>query len=186
MKRALILLLLAACGGLDPDINSSHPYERYLGLLELEKAGKKNAAQVASFLNDPDPLVRKGAVDVLNRSKCMEFEPQVWKLVTDTDALVRESVIEFEKTARTSARLTDILSIALTDTSSTVRIRSLEFARLFSVEARDQVVETFLKCYESDDPAVSFAAHTHLLEITGRKDAEWRTANWKELVTQQK
>lgn len=183
MKRAVILLLLASCGGLDADIKSSHPFERFLGLLELEKGGgKKNAPQIATFLNDPDPVVRKGAVDILCRLKSAEFEPQVWKLTTDSDALVRESVIEFEKSSRNSARLTEVLAIALADQSTAVRIRALEFASMFSSDFRQQVIDTLLKCYDSDDPSVSYAAHVHLIEITGQKDAPWRTANWKDMV----
>src|SRR5688500_3825969 len=85
-----IVLFLAACSGPEANVQSPDPYERFLGVRELE--GRRDAAglsEIVKRLEDPHYLVVAGAILTLAEMKEKSFLQHFAPLVQHAHPLVR-------------------------------------------------------------------------------------------------
>jgi HEAT repeat protein len=175
-----ICLLLAACSGPEADLKSPDPYERFLGVRELE--GHRDAASLSEIvkrLEDPHYLVIAGAITTLAEMGDKEFLQHLAPLLQHGHPLVRRRACEG------IGRLGNPLGVAyllkaLEDPESQVRRGAVKALGAFkdAPEARRGLVAAVA----DKDPGVALVAHESLQRVTGRTDVPRSREAWAELL----
>ena len=166
----LALAALPGCGSsAQPDLESSDPYERYLGALEAaEGEPKEFLPKLERLLKDPDPLARTGAVVALVQSRRPEAARLVALALADPDLGVRAEAARAAGEFKDPTLLPALLGILSTDAHAEPRrVAALALEAYGNLpEVRAGLVEALA------DPAagVAFNAHRSLCRITGRAD----------------
>ena len=183
MKRCTWLLpaLLAACGGASPDLRSSEPYERYLGVRELAEAPDAAAvAEIVAALDDPHPLVVVGGLEALARIGHKEFLQHVAPRSEHASPLVRRAAVEALAAIRHEEGL-PYVARGVKDPDALVRRGSAKALAAFG--PRPEVYRALLEAFDANDAGLSLVAHETLQRLTGRTDVERAREAWAKVVS---
>ncbi len=165
MKRVFWLLLLVSCSsGPEPDVNSSHPYGRYLGALELGKSsGAESVRKLIHLLEDPDYLARSGAVVALGQKGDPEFSQHLIPMLSsekEPSGLVRSDVCISLGLLGGADVVDPLLDTLKSDEDPVVR---REAARALSAYKREpRVVLGLLRALVDSDASVAWRAEVSL------------------------
>ena len=175
-----VCLLLAACSGPDADLRSPDPYERFLGVRELE--GRRDAASLSEIvkrLEDPHYLVIAGAITTLAELGDKAFLQHLAPLVQHPHPIVRRRACEGIGRLGHPDGATYLLK-ALEDPDSQVRRGAVKGLAAFkdAPEARRGLAAAA----GDKDPGVALVAHEALQEITGRTDVPRSREAWAEIL----
>lgn len=181
MRRAFWLLLLGACSsGPDPDVKSPHPYGRYLGALEL--AGNPSAEEVRTLvglLDDPEPLVRSGAVVTMRRIGRPEFaqhlipklDPQI-----EPSALVRTDACIAVAALKNPDGIVPLLGVLQSDPEGGVRREAAKALPAFG--KKPEILDRLTQAVGDPDVGVAWRSHVSLRELTGAKEVAMTSEAW--------
>lgn len=175
-----VCLLLAACSGPEANLSSSDPYERFLGVRELE--GRRDAAGIADLvrrLEDPHYLVVAGAVTTLAELREKEFLQHVAPMTRHAHPLVRRRACEGLARLGNPEGIPFLLK-SLEDADSLARRAAVQALAAFpeSADAR----RGLLAAMGDKDPGVVLLAHEALLGVTGRADVPRSKEAWAEIL----
>lgn len=175
-----ICLLLAACSGPEANLASADPYERFLGVRDLE--GRRDAAGLSELvrrLEDPHYLVVAGAIGTLADLREKEFLQHVAPLTRHAHPIVRRRACEGIATIGNPLGV-PFLAKAVEDPDGQVRRGAVKALAAFkdAPEAR----AALLAAMGDKDPGVVLVAHETLGEITGRTDVPRAQAAWAEIL----
>ncbi|HEX7900700.1 MAG TPA: HEAT repeat domain-containing protein [Planctomycetota bacterium] len=175
-----VCLLLAACSGPDANLQSPDPYERFLGVRELE--GRKDAAglsEIVKRLADPHYLVVAGAITTLAEMEDPAFLQHIAPLVQHAHPIVRRRACEGIGRLRNPLGVPFLLKAA-EDPDPQVRRGAVHGLEAFkdAPDARRGLVAAV----GDKDPGVSLVAHETLQRITGRDDVPRTREAWAEIL----
>ena len=175
-----ICLLLAACSGPEANLKSPDPYERFLGVRDLE--GRRDAeglSEIVQRLEDPHYLVVAGAILTLAEMKEKAFLQHFAPLTRHAHPLVRRRACEG------IGRIGNPLGVpylvkALEDPDPQVRRGAVKALAEFrdASEARRGLVAAA----GDKDPGVALVAHETLQEVTGLTDVPRSREAWAEVL----
>ena len=175
-----ILLLLAACSGPEANLQSPDPYERFLGVRELE--GRRDAeglSQIVKRLEDPHYLVIAGALLTLAEMREPAFLQHFVPPVQHAHPLVRRRACEAIGRCGNPLGVPALVK-ALEDPDALVRRGAVKALAAFrdAPDARRGLVAAA----GDKDPGVALVAHETLQEITGRTDVPRTREAWAEIL----
>jgi HEAT repeat protein len=180
MRPYWICLLLAACSGPEANVNSPDPYERFLGVIEME--GRRDAAGVTELvrrLEDPHYLVVAGAVTTLAELREKNFLQHVAPLTKHAHPLVRRRACEGLGLIAHPEGLPFLIK-ALEDVDPQVRRGAIMGLAAFG-DGPD-VRRGLLAAMGDKDPGVALLAHETLRELTGKRDVPRSKDAWAEAL----
>lgn len=180
-RRFLVLLALAACSsGPDPDVNSPHPYGRYLGALELaEHPDPKNVQKIVSMLDDPEPLVRSGAVVSLSQIGKPEYVQHLTPrldVAVEASAMVRSDVCIALGRIKNPASVAPLLNTLAADPEPVVRREAAK--ALVAFGKKPDLLQGLVKAVSDPDVSVAWRAHVSLQELTNAKGVAMTEEAW--------
>jgi len=174
------LLLLAACGGPEPNLRSQDPYERYLGekqLMELNDAA--TMTEIVSLLEDPHFLVVVGAIELLAYRGRPEFLQHIAPKLKHPHPLVRQSACAAIAVIH-NAEGVPLLIETLKDPDPAVRRSGLKaLAKFPGVPAAQAAL---VDAVADKEISVSYMAHRLLIERTGKTGVERKREAWVEAL----
>lgn len=173
------LLLLAACGGPEPNLKSQDPYERFLG--ERELAGLSDAAAMAHIvacLDDPHFLVVAGAMEHLAQLGRPEFLQHLVPKLKHMHPLVRQEACAAIARIHNDEGVPPLIE-TLKDADPAVRRSALKALSAFPLKTAQRAL---VEAVADKDPSVSYMAHRLLLEWTGRSDVAQTKEDWAQVV----
>ena len=174
------LLLLAACGGPEPNLRSQDPYERYLGEKELmERNDAATMAEIVTLLEDPHFLVVVGAIELLAHRARPEFLQHLAPKLKHPHPLVRQSACA-AIVAIHNPEGVPLLIETLKDPDPAVRRSALK--ALVKFPAVPAAQEALVDAVADKDISVSYMAHRLLTEKTGKTNVERKREAWLEAL----
>jgi HEAT repeat protein len=175
-----VLLLLAACGGPEPNLRSQDPYERFLGERELVERNDAAAMnEIVSLLEDPHFLVVVGAIDLLAHRKRPEFLQHIAPKLKHPHPLVRESACAAIADIHNPEGVPGLIE-TLKDSDPAVRRSALKALAKFPELPETQ--SALVDAVADKDISVSYMAHRLLLERTGKTGVERKREAWIEAL----
>ena len=174
------LLLLAACGGPEPNLRSQDPYERYLGEKELLERNDATAmAEIVNLLEDPHFLVVVGAIEHLAHQGRPEFLQHLAPKLKHKHPLVRQSACAAIAAINNRDGVAPLVE-TLKDPEPAVRRSALKALAKFPgvPEAQAALVDTVA----DKDISVSYMAHRLLCEKTRKTNVERKREAWVEAL----
>jgi len=174
------LLLLAACGGPEPNLRSQDTYERYLGekeLMELNDAA--TMAEIVNLLEDPHFLVVVGAIELLAHRGRPEFLQHLAPKLKHPHPLVRQSACAAIATIHNPEGVPLVIE-TLKDPEPSVRRSALKALAKFSAVPAAQAA--LVDAVADKDISVSYMAHRLLVERTGKTGVERKREAWLEAL----
>lgn len=181
-RRFLVLIALTAgcSSGPDPDVNSPYPYGRYLGALELaERPDTKNVQKLVSMLEDPEALVRSGAVVSLSQIGKPEFLPHLTPRLdpaVETSAMVRSDVCIALGRLKSPASIAPLLNTLAGDPEPVVRREAAK--ALVAFGRKPENLQGLAKAVADPDVSVAWRAHVSLQELTNAKNVAMTPEAW--------
>ena len=171
MRRQILLVVFAlgCSSSAVPNLDSSDPYERYLGALEAAEAGNPEGwRKVEALLKDPDPLARTGAVVALGRARPEGSLKLLTGMLSDTDPGVREEAVRHIAFFKDPKSVVPLIKILEDDASINVR----RTAALMLGEFPDSppLREALLDRFDDKSAGVAYNAYRSLVRITKRTD----------------
>ena len=171
------VLLLASCGGPDPNPESRIPYDRYLGVKELGR--KKGAVAVVPHLDDPHFLVVVGALEALADIGHPEFAQHGVAALKHGHPFVREHACVMLAAIRNDQAIPFLIEM-LRDEDTRVQRAAIKSLATFG--KRDDVVKPLVESVGNKDPSVSLMAHDMLQKLTGRDDVPQSREEWAKVL----
>ena len=170
ISLGFLLLVAAGCGsGPVPNLESSDPYERYLGALEAGQSGDPGQVKkLEALLKDPDPLARTGAIVALSVARAPGALQFLTAMLSDPDPGVRVEAVRALAEFKDPASVEPISNLLASDVvEEPRRVAALALGEF----ADGPALRTALLTALSDRSAgVAFNAHRSLVRVTGRKD----------------
>lgn len=174
------LLLLAACGGPEPNLRSQDPYERFLGERELlENTDAKSMAEVLLCLEDPHFLVVTGALEILAHQGRPEYLQHIAPRLKHKHPLVRQTACA-ACAAIHNREAVPLLIGELKDPDPGVRRSALKAVAAFP-EA-PETTAAMIDAVDDKDVSVSYMAARLLHERTGKNGIERTRKAWAEAL----
>ena len=174
MRRVLpFLLLVASCGGHEPNLHSKDAYERYLGVKELVEA--RDFGRIVPLLEDKHYLVVLGALEAIAEIGEPHSLQHAVPLLRHPHPLVRQQACITIRALRNEEGI-PALAGALKDADAGVRREAVKGLAAFG--KRDDVVAALLEGVGDRDPGVSLLAHEGLAELTGLQVQERSRDAW--------
>jgi len=174
------LLLLASCGGPEPNLKSQDPYERYLGTRELmERSDAVTMAEIVLLLEDPHFLVVTGAIEFLAHRGRPEFLQHIAPKLKHKHPLVRQTACAALGTIRNPEGI-PLLIETLKDPETSVRRSALKALAKYLDDKTAQTA--VIDCVEDKDPSVSYMAARLLYEKSGKNGIERSRKAWTEAL----
>lgn len=189
-RSALILAgaILAGCSNApDPDPGGVEPYARYLGALELARAGNpEDIERLKKLLEDPDPFVRSGAVVAFGSLGDPRHVPLIIEMTYAivADGEVRNTPLVRSEACRVLAQLGDpsaveaLLSVLRGDEAPEVRRVAARALETFA--GRPGVLEALVRALSDRDVSVAQNAWVVLRRVSGRDDLRRDHDAWAE------
>lgn len=180
-RFAVLIALAAGCSsGPDPDVHSPYPYGRYLGALELaERPDDKNVQKLVLMLQDPEALVRSGAVVSLSQIGKPEFlqhlTPRLDPAV-ENSAMVRSDVCIALGKLKNPASIAPLLNTLAGDPEPVVRREAAK--ALVAFGRKPEILQGLAKSVDDPDVSVAWRAHVSLQELTNAKDVAMTSEAW--------
>ena len=174
------LLWFVACGlgslcscssGPTPDVKSPYPYGRYLGALKLaENPTAENVKTLVGMLEDPEYLVRSGAVVSLSQIGRPDFAQHLIPRLdpkTESSAMVRSDVCLALGKLKNPAAIDPLLAALQSDPENVVRREAAKSLPAFG--KKPAVLQGLAAAVADPDVSVAWRAHVSLQELTGAK-----------------
>jgi len=175
-----LLLLLTACGGPEANLHSQDPYERFLGIRELEDRSDAVAmADVVACLEDPHFLVVVGALEQLSRPGRPEFLQHFVPKLKHAHPLVRQAACAAIARVHNEEGVPALIQ-TFGDPDPAVRRWVLKALAAFP--SNKAALEALVQGVADKDPSVSYMAHRLLCERTGRTDVAQKKEDWAQAV----
>jgi len=176
----LLPLLLTACSGPEANVKSQDPYERFLGLRELEgRTDAEAIGQLVKSLDDPHYLVVVGAIDVLAAHGRPEFLQHFIPRLKHKHPMVRQDACAAIARVRGEDGVPAMIEL-LKDPDPMVRRSALKAVAAFP--RRPEGLRAMVETVGDKDPGVSYMAHKLLSERTSRTDVKQSKEAWAEAV----
>jgi HEAT repeat protein len=176
----LALLLLAACGGPEPNTKSQDPYERFLGEREmLERTDAAAIAELVTLLDDPHYLVVVGAIEVLASHRRPELLQHFLPKLKHKHPFVRQTACAAIAQIRNEEGVPALIE-ALKDPEPAVRRSALKALAQFPSNAA--ATRAMVEAVADKDPSVSYMAHRLLCERLNRTDVPQTKDDWAKVV----
>lgn len=175
-----IWLFLAACSGPEANLASADPYERFLGVRELE--GRRDAAGISEIverLQDPHYLVVAGAIQTLAELREKDFLQHIAPLTAHPHPIVRRRACDGLFLIGNPAGVPFLLK-AMEDVDPQVRRGAVQ--SLGGFKTVPEAVRGVLAAMGDKDPGVVLLAHQKLEKITGRTDVARTKEAWAEIL----
>ena len=174
------LLLMAACGGPEPNLRSQDPYERYLGEKELmERTDAATMAEIVTLLEDPHFLVVVGAIEFLAHQSRPEFLQHIAPKLKHPHPLVRGSACAAIGAIRNPEGV-PLLIETLKDPDPAVRRAALK--GLVKFPGTPELQQALIDAVADKDISVSFMAHRYLSDWKGKPNVERKREAWIEAL----
>jgi HEAT repeat protein len=176
----ILPLILVACSGPDPNVKSEDPYERFLGLRDLEgRSDAESIGQLVKSLDDPHYLVVVGAIDVLAAHERPELLQHFVPKLKHKHPMVRQAACAAIGRVRGEEGVPGVIEL-VKDPDPMVRRAALKTVALFP--RRPDGLRALVEAVGDKDPGVSYMAHRLLSERTNRKDVKQSKEAWAEAV----
>ena len=176
----LPLLLLAACSGPEANVKSEDPYERFLGLRELQSRTDADAiGQLVKSLEDSHYLVVVGAIDVLAAHERPEMLQHFIPKLKHKHPMVRQAACDAVARIHGEEAVPGVIEL-VKDPDAMVRRSALKTLAQFP--RRPDGLRAMVDAVADKDPGVSYMAHRLLSERTNRKDVKQSKEAWAEAV----
>ncbi|HVR83704.1 MAG TPA: HEAT repeat domain-containing protein [Planctomycetota bacterium] len=174
------LLLLAACGGPEPNLRSQDPYERFLGERELvERTDAASMAEIVGFLEDPHFLVIVGAIELLAHRNRPEFLQHFAPKLKHPHPLVRQAACAAIAAIHNPEGVPPLIE-TLKDPDPAVRRDAVKALAKFPEVPESQAA--LVDAVADKDISVSYMAHRLLGEKTGKTNVERKREAWIEAL----
>lgn len=174
------LLLLASCGGPEPNLKSQDPYERFLGEKELlERNDAVAMADIVACLDDPHFLVVVGAIEHLSHWARPEFLQHIVPKLKHKHPLVRQAACAAIGHIGSPEGIPSLVEAAK-DPDPAVRRSALKALTVFPKDKA--AVAAMVEAVGDKDPSVSYMAHRALVFCTGRQDVAQNKDEWAKAV----
>ena len=174
------LLVLAACGGPEPNLRSQDPYERFLGERELvERNDAATMSEIINLLEDPHFLVVVGAIDLLAHRKRPEFLQHIAPKLKHPHPLVRQTACAAIAAIHPPEGV-PLLVETLKDPDPAVRRSALKALATFPEVPEAQAA--LVDAVADKDISVSYMAHRLLSERTGKTGVPRSREAWTEAL----
>lgn len=175
-----LLLLLMACSGPDPNVRSADPYERYLGVRELEETpDAESLREIVARLEDTHFLVVTGALETLANLGDPEFFQHAAPRLQHAHHFVRAQACATLAAIKNPAGIPPLIEV-LKDPDHRVRRAAVKALAAFG--KRGDVLQALAATVGDGEPSVSLMAHDKLTELTGRADVERSRDAWERVV----
>jgi HEAT repeat protein len=172
------LLLLAACGGPEPNVKSHDPYERFLGELELrERSDAEAMTELVGLLEDQHFLVVVGAIEVLAKQGRPDLLQHFIPKLKHKHPLVRQSACAAVAAVHNPEGVPPLIE-TLKDPDPAVRRAAVKALGQF---AGPESQAALVDAVADKDISVSYQAHLQLHERTG-KSVERKREAWIEAL----
>lgn len=177
---AAVCLVAACSSGPEPDVKSPYPYGRYLGALKAaERPNAENVKIIVGLLEDPEYLVRCGAVVALGRIGRKEFlqhlaprlDPKV-----EASAMVRSDACLAVAQIKNPAGLPALAAVLQSDPEPVVRRDAAKAIATFG--KKPEVLQALAAAVGDADVSVAWRSHVSLQELTGAKDVAMTRDAW--------
>lgn len=171
MRLALCLAVLAAgCSSApEPNLDSSDPYERYLGALAAAEAGDaEGLKRLDAQLKDGDSLARTGAIVALSLSKPPGALERVTGMLNDPDPVVRAEAVRGVTRFRNPASAPALVKVLAADAS--LETRRTAARELCMFVDTPEVRSALLAAFSDPSAGVAYNAWRSLTLLTGRRD----------------
>jgi HEAT repeat protein len=176
----LLLLLLAACGGPEPNVKSEDPYERFLGERELlDRTDAQALAEVLVLLEDPHFLVVVGAIEVLAHQGRPEYLQHIAPKLKHKHPLVRQTACAGIAAIHNREGVPALIE-TLKDPEPAVRRSALKAVAAFP-EA-PETTTAMVEAVDDKDVSVSYMAARLLHERTGKNGVDRTRKAWSEAL----
>ncbi len=181
MRRILpVVLVLASCGGPEPNLQSSEPYERYLGAKAL--AAERDFAKLVPLLEDRHYLVVLGALEAVAAIGEPHALQHVVPALRHEHPLVRQQACLTVGALRADEGI-PVLAGMIKDPDAGVRREAVKALALYGKRA--EVTAALLEALGDPDPGVAYMAHDRLGEITGLEVGERSREAWGQALQSQ-
>lgn len=178
MSRALpaLIVCLASCGGVSPDLHGREPYARYLAVRDLaDSPDAPSMAQLVAALDDPDSLVVTGALESLAEIGRPEFLQHAVPRLGHAHPRVRRQACATIAAIRNPDGV-PFLAKAVKDPEPSVRRGAIH--ALVAFGTKPGIVEALLGAVGEADASTVLAAHEALLKLTGKTAAARTREAW--------
>lgn len=174
-------LLLAACGGPEPNTKSQDPYERFLGEKELlaPRTDAEAVNELVGLLEDPHYLVVVGAIEVLAGQGRPELIQHFIPKLKHKHPMVRQTACTAIAAIQNREGIPLLIEM-LKDPDTAVRRSALKALATFP--ASPEATRAMVDVVGDKDPGVSYMAHRLLVERTGRMNVPRSAKAWAEVV----
>ena len=181
MRRIWWIPLLWGCSsGPSPDVKSPYPYGRYLGALQLaERPNAENVRTLVEMLQDPEYLVRSGAVVALARIGKPEFAAHLLPRLStevETSPMVRGDVCLALAKLKNPQAIVPLLTTLQSDQEGVVRREAAKSLPAFG--KKPEILQGLATAVGDSDVSVSWRAHLSLQEMTGAKSVAMTRDAW--------
>lgn len=179
-RTAWALLLLAGCSGVDPDVKSPDPYERYAGVRQqVADQGVRAVPQAVALLEDPHYLVVMGALEALASLHDPEFLQHVAPKLKHPHPMVRAQACATLAALRSPGGL-PLVAEALADGEIQVRRAAVKALVVFG--EKPEARRALARAVADGDPGVSLLAHEGLQALTGSKEVPQKREAWEKAL----
>ena len=170
VRRLLFLAFVIGCSSSPvPNLDSSDPYERYLGALEASESGDPEGwKRVEALLKDPDPLARTGAVVALGQARPEGSLKLLTGMLSDADPGVREEAVRYVASFKDPKSVVALIKILEDDAS--INVRRTAALVLGDFPDSPPLREALLDRFDDKAAGVAFNAYKSLVRITKRTD----------------
>ena len=177
----LVIGILAGCSSApEPNLDSTDPYERYLGALAAAESG--DAAQLKRLdaqLKDGDSLARTGAIVALSIAKPPGALERVTGMLNDPDPNVRSEAVRGVTRFRDPSSVPALLGVLKDPSVEPKRTAARELCMFTDTP---EVRTALLAAFSDPSAGVAYNAWRSLVLLTGRRDLPRSRADAEEAL----
>jgi HEAT repeat protein len=185
MNRVAALFLLGTLAGCssapEPNLDSTDPYERYLGALSAAESGDaEGLKRLDAQLKDGDALARTGAIVALSIAKPAGALERITGMLNDPDPIVRAEAVRGITRFRDPASTPALVKVLSADAS--VEPRRTAARELCMFTDTPEVRTALLTAFSDPAAGVAYNAWRSLMLLTGRRDLPRTRADAEEAL----
>lgn len=184
--RITAIAILILSGGCTPDripnLDSPDPYERALGVLDLEYPlpDAELERKIPGYLDDPHPLVRDSAMIVMSELGLRRYAGKIVPFLRDPHEQVRVRACITLGEMKVEITRADVAKALREDASPNVRREAVRALAEFGPQP--DVLAALLDGVRDKHPSVRYNSHEMLRRLTKRDDVPRDAEAWEKVV----